>query len=169
MLLGALERFRDLHEADVPVTRLLPRLSAKYHKRYAGYSVGQLCQEMHDFYRSRNVKELQRQCFRYSSFPEQAMTAREATEKMVGGDVDYIPMSSARDRIAATLALIYPPGIGIVVPGERYDAAAQPMIDYFMVFEEGCNRFPGFSYEVQGVYQVADQGRMHFYTYVVKE
>ena len=169
MLVGALERFRDLHAADVPVSRLLPRLAAKHQQRYAGYSVRQLCQEMHDYYRSRNVKELQRLCFRYSSFPEQAMTAREATEKMVGGDVDYIPMSSAHGRIAATLALIYPPGIGIIVPGERYDDAAQPMLDYFMVFEEGCNQFPGFSYEVQGVYQVPDQGRLRFYTYVVKE
>jgi nucleoside phosphorylase len=38
-------------------------------------------------------------------------------------------------------------------PGERYAAAAAPMIDYFLVFEEACNRFSGFSYEVQGVYQ----------------
>jgi ornithine decarboxylase len=78
-------------------------------------------------------------------------------------------MSDVRGRIAATLALIYPPGIGIIVPGERYDAAAQPMIDYFLTFEEGCNRFPGFSYEVQGVYQEVDGERVRFHTYVVKE
>jgi ornithine decarboxylase len=78
-------------------------------------------------------------------------------------------MSEAKGRIAATLALIYPPGIGIIVPGERYDAAAQPMIDYFLTFEEGCQRFPGFSYEAQGVYQVVENGRVRFYTYVVKE
>jgi ornithine decarboxylase len=97
------------------------------------------------------------------------MTAREATAKLVGGDVDYIPMSRVRNRIAATLALIYPPGIGIIVPGERYDDAAKSMVDYFLVFEDGCNRFPGFSYEVQGVYQEHDEGAIRFYTYVVKE
>ena len=169
MLLGALERFKHLHDADVPIGTLLPRLSARHSKRYTGYTVRQLCQEMHDYYKTRNVKELQRLCFRHESFPEQAMTAREAMEKMVGGDVDFIPMSEVHNRIAATLALIYPPGIGIVVPGERYDDAARPMIEYFKVFEEGCNRFPGFSYEVQGVYQVANEGRIAFHTYVVKE
>jgi ornithine decarboxylase len=169
MLLAALEQFRELYEADVAVSRLLPRLSMKHQQRYTRYSVRQLCHEMHDFYRSRNVKELQRLCFRYESFPEQAMTAREATDKLVGGDVDYIPMSCVRNRISATLALIYPPGIGIIVPGERYDDAAKPMRDYFLVFEEGCNRFPGFTYEVQGVYQGVDDGRVRFYTYVVKE
>jgi ornithine decarboxylase len=169
MLLAALERFRELCDADVPLSCLLPRLEAKYHARYEGYTTRRLCQEMHDFYRARDVKELQRLCFRDESFPEQAMSAREATDRLVGGDVDYVPMSEVHGRIAATLALIYPPGIGIVVPGERYDEAARPMVDYFLTFEEGCNRFPGFSYEVQGVYQVLDGDRVRFYTYVVKE
>jgi ornithine decarboxylase len=144
-------------------------VSARYRQRYAGYSIRRLCQEMHDYYRARNVKELQRLCFRHESFPEQAMPARDAFEKLVGGDVDYVPMSEVHNRIAATLALIYPPGIGIIVPGERYDDAAKPMVDYFLVFEEGCNRFPGFSYEVQGVYQVVEDERIRFYTYVVKQ
>jgi ornithine decarboxylase len=169
MLLAAFERFKDLYEADAPLSRLLPRLSARHDKRYAGYTVRRLCQEMHDFYRHRNVKELQRLSFRFESFPEQAMSARDATDKLVGGEVDYVPMSAVHDRIAATLALIYPPGIGIIVPGERYDAAARPMVDYFLVFEEGCSLFPGFSYEVQGVYQVVEDGKVRFYTYVVKE
>jgi ornithine decarboxylase len=169
MLLGALERFRDLYEADAPLPRVLPRLFARFRDRYAGYAIRQLCQEMHDFYRSRNVKELQRLCFRYESFPEQAMPARDAMDRLVGGDVDYVPMSQVHGRVAATLALIYPPGIGIIVPGERYDEAARPMIDYFLVFEEGCNRFPGFSYEVQGVYQDVEDGSVRFHTYVVRE
>jgi ornithine decarboxylase len=169
MLLASLEQFKAMYDADAPMGRLLPRLSARFPARYAGYSVKRLCQEMHDFFRTRNVKELQRLCFRYESFPEQAMSAREAIDRLVGGDVEYIPMSCVHDRIAATLALIYPPGIGIIVPGERYDDAAKPMVEYFLVFEEGCNRFPGFSYEVQGVYQVAEEGKVRFYTYVVKE
>ena len=169
MLLAALERFRDLYDADASIESVVPRLAARHQARYAGYSLRQLCHEMHDFYRTRNVKELQRLCFRHQSFPQQAMTARDAIEKMVGGDVEYIPMANAHNRIAATLAVIDPPGIGIIVPGERYDDAARPMIDYFLVFEEGCNRFPGFASEVQGVYQVPENGRVNFYTYVVKE
>ena len=43
------------------------------------------------------------------------------------------------------------------------------MIDYFLAFEENCNRFPGFSYEVQGVYQEPEGDGVRFYTYVVRE
>lgn len=71
--------------------------------------------------------------------------------------------------ISATLALIYPPGISVVLPGERWDERAQPMLDYFLAFQESFNRFPGFDYEVQGVFQERQDGRIKFYTYVVRE
>lgn len=169
MLLAALERFQAHYEADSPLSVVVPGLYARNEARYRGYTLRQVAQEMHEYFVSRDIKELQRLSFRYESFPEQAMSARDANEALVGGEVDYIPMSEVSGRIAATLALIYPPGIGIVVPGERYDARAKPMIDYFLAFEENCNRFPGFSYEVQGVYQVHENGRIRFYTYVVRE
>jgi ornithine decarboxylase len=168
-LLAELERFKALYEADAPLARVVPGVAARYAERYAGYSLRQLCDEMHRFYRERNVKELQRLSFRYECFPEQAMSARAAVQATVAGEVDYVPMAEVSGRIAGTLALIYPPGIGIVVPGERYDEKAQPMIDYFLAFEEGCNRFPGFSYEVQGVYQEREGEAIRFYTYVVRE
>jgi ornithine decarboxylase len=123
---------------------------------------------MHDFYRKANVKELQRQSFRASSFPELAMSPEDAYAALVANEVDYIPLDQIRGRISATLALIYPPGIGVVVPGERWDAKAQPMLDYFLAFEESFNLFPGFNYEVQGVYQERVDGRIKFHTYVVR-
>ena len=169
LLLAMLERFKNLYEANAPLVDVIPSLYAQRAERYKGYTLRQLCDEMHGFYRSKNIKELQRLCFRYDHFPEQAIPAREASQAMVGGDVDFVPMTKVGGRIAATLALIYPPGIGIVVPGERYDAAAKPMVDYFLAFEEATNLFPGFGYEVQGVYQETVDGKIRFHTYVVKE
>jgi ornithine decarboxylase len=43
------------------------------------------------------------------------------------------------------------------------------MLDYFLAFQESFNRFPGFNYEVQGVYQERVEGRITFYTYVVRQ
>ena len=83
--------------------------------------------------------------------------------------VDYVPLDEIGGRISATLALIYPPGIGVIVPGERWDDRAKPMVDYFLAFEELFNRFPGFNYEVQGVFQERVDGRIKFHTYVVRE
>ena len=168
-LISRLVAFKELYDADAPLVDVLPTTLARYPQRYGGYTLRRLCDEMHEFYRDSNIKELQRLCFRGEHFPEQAMSVQEATEAFVGNRVDYLPLSECKGRIAAVLALIYPPGIGVVVPGERYDERARPMLDYFLVFEAAFNRFPGFEYEVQGVYAEDVEGKIVFHTYVVKE
>jgi arginine/lysine/ornithine decarboxylase len=169
-LISKLVKFKNLWDRDAPLGEALPTLFAQNSARYAGYTLRKVCKEMHDFYRKANVKELQKLCFRASSFPEFAMSSKDAYEALVANEVDYVPLdASIRGRIAATLALIYPPGIGVLVPGERWDSRAQPMLDYFSTFEESFNRFPGFNYEVQGVYQEQVNGRIKFHTYVVRQ
>jgi ornithine decarboxylase len=168
-LISRLVAFKTLYDADAPLGDVLPTTLSRYPSRYAGYSLRRLCDEMHQFYREHDIASLQRLCFRGEHFPEQAMSVQQATEAFVGNRVDYLPLAQCKGRISATLALIYPPGIGIVVPGERYDDRAQPMLDYFLVFEEAFNRFPGFEFEVQGVYADTVDGRVVFHTYVVQE
>jgi ornithine decarboxylase len=168
-LIAKLVKFKELWDRDASLEEVLPTLHSANTDRYRGYTLRRVCREMHDFYRTARVKDLQRQCFRASSFPELAMSPKDAYEALVGNDIDYVPLGEAKGRVAATLALIYPPGIGVIVPGERWDERAQPMLDYVLAFEESFNRFPGFNYEVQGVYQERVDGRICFHTYVVRE
>jgi arginine/lysine/ornithine decarboxylase len=168
-LLAKLVKFKTLWDRDASLEEVLPTLYTAHRQRYDGYSLRKVCQEMHDFYRQADIKNLQRLCFRDTSFPELAMLPRDAYKALVGNEVDYVPLEAWRGRVSATLALIYPPGIGVVLPGERWDARAQPMLDYFKAFEESFNRFPGFNYEVQGVFQERIDGRIKFHTYVVRE
>ncbi len=168
-LIAKLVKFKNLWDRDAPLAEALPSIAKAQAERYEGYTLRQVCREMHDFYRTANVKNLQRLCFRAESFPELALSPQDAYQALVANEVDYVPLDRVKDRISATLALIYPPGIGVVVPGERWDERAQPMLDYFLAFEESFNRFPGFNYEVQGVYQERIDGRIRFHTYVVRE
>ena len=168
-LIAKLVKFKNLWDRDAPLAEVLPSLCAAHPQRYAGYTLRRVCNEMHGFYRGADIKELQRLCFRACSFPELAMSPKRAYEALVGNDVDYVPLDEIKGRISATLALIYPPGIGVVVPGERWNDRSQPMLDYFLAFEESFNQFPGFNYEVQGVFQERIDGRIKFYTYAVRE
>ena len=168
-LIAKLVKFKNLWDSDAALTEVLPTVCDAHRERYKDYTLRQICKEMHDFYCKANVKELQRLCFRASSFPELAMSPKDAYEALVANNVDYVPLEGINGRISATLALIYPPGIGVVVPGERWDDKARPMLDYFLAFQESFNQFPGFNYEVQGVFQERVDGRIKFYTYVVRE
>jgi len=169
-LLSALVRFKQLHDDNAPLDNVIPSFVAAHRKRYAGIGLRDLCAEMHSFYREHNVSRLQREQFRAEHFPKAAMTPQEAMYALVRNNVELLPIEQINGRIAATLALVYPPGIGVVVPGERFDEAARPMLDYFRMFEEGSNRFPGFENEIQGIYRkTEDDGSVRLYTYVVNE
>ena len=63
-LIAKLVKFKNLWDRDAPLHEVLPTLYAAHRERYAGYTLRQVCNEMHDFYRQANVKELQRLCFR---------------------------------------------------------------------------------------------------------
>lgn len=98
------------------------------------------------------------------------MTPAEAMQCLVRNEVDYVPIGEVEGRIATTLWVVYPPGIASVIPGERLDARARPMIAYLQAFERAANLFPGFETEIQGVYrESAPDGAIQFWTYVVRE
>ena len=91
-LIAKLVKFKNLWDRDAPLHEVLPTVCAAHGERYAGYTLRQICNEMHDFYRQANVKELQRLCFRASSFPELAMSPKDAYEALVANEVDYVPL-----------------------------------------------------------------------------
>ena len=125
---------------------------------------------MHAFYRDADVSALQRQQFAPAHLPEMAVPPHEAARSLVRNKVDYLPISEIADRVATTLFVVYPPGIATIVPGERLDARAKPMLDYLKVFERNANLFPGFESEIQGLYrEVEADGSVRFYTYVMQE
>jgi ornithine decarboxylase len=169
-LLTALVAFKQLHDDNAPLDRVIPTLVNRYGKRYRGLGLHDLCGQMHEFYAAHNVQGLQRAQFHSKHFPGMAMTPQEAMHRFTRNQVEYLPISQAEGRIAATMALVYPPGISVVVPGERYDERARPMLDYFKMFEQGGNEFPGFENEIQGVYREPQpDGTVRLYTYVLRE
>ena len=98
------------------------------------------------------------------------MPPHAAVRELVRNRVDYIPLDEADGRIAATLWLVYPPGIATVVPGERLGQRSRPMIAYLKAFERAANAFPDFENEIQGLYrEITEDGTVRFHTYVVRE
>lgn len=165
-LVAQIARFERLLEQDAPLAEVLPSIYQAHEARYRGYTLRQLCQEMHDLYVSHDVKQLQKEMFRKAHFPRVAMNPQQANIAFVRGEVELVALAQIEGRIAAEGALPYPPGVLCVVPGEIWGGAVQR---YFLALEEGINLLPGFAPELQGVYlqQEAD-GRTRAYGYVIK-
>ena len=166
-LVTQIKRFEDLLDADAPLEVVLPSIYHAYEERYRGYTIRRLCQEMHDFYKSRNVKQLQKEMFRKAHFPKMAMQPQEAHYEFLRGHVELIALEEAEGRIAAEGALPYPPGVLCCVPGEVWGGS---VLKYFLALEEGINRCPGFAPELQGVYiEQCEDGRKRAFGYVMKQ
>jgi ornithine decarboxylase len=148
----------------------MPAFVAARPRVYGDERLRDLCLRMHDFYRKGHTSQLQLEQFQAEHLPQIALSPQEATRLFTANQIDYVPIEEVSGRVAATLAPVYPPGIGIVVPGERWDDRAAPMIAYLKLFEESYAQFPGFANEIQGVYpEEGEDGRVRLFTYVVRE
>ncbi|MHA3668592.1 ornithine decarboxylase SpeF [Yersinia enterocolitica] len=165
-LVAQIARFERFIEEDALLSDVLPTVYRNNETRYKGYTIGKLCQEMHDLYVSYDVKQLQKEMFRKQYFPKVMMNPQDANIEFVRGHAELVPLCKAEGRIAAEGALPYPPGVLCVVPGEVWGGAAQR---YFLALEESINLLPGFAPELQGVYlQVDEDGWNSAYGYMMK-
>ena len=169
-LVSGLVAFKKLHDDNALLADAIPEFYKRHAARYEGIRLRDLCGEMHGFFRDADVSALQRKQFLGEHLPDIAMSPRDAARHLVRNDVDYLPIDEVSGRVATTPFVVYPPGIASIVPGERLNARAQPMIDYLKMFETCFNKFPGFEVEIQGVYKEIDaSGRVRLHTYVVSE
>ena len=166
-LVDQLVRFEELIERNAPMEEVLPSIYYSHIDKYKGYHIRQLCQEMHDFYKARNVSTLQQRLFSKAYFPEYVMNPQAANFEFQRNKGELVPLDEAEGRIALEGALPYPPGVLCVQPGERWSRTA---CDYFLALEEGINQLPGFAPEIQGVYLIEQpDGSKKAYGYVLKK
>ena len=166
-LVDQLVRFEELIDRNAPMEEVLPSIYYSHIDKYKGYHIRQLCQEMHDFYKARNVSTLQQRLFYKEYFPEYVMNPQEANFEFQRNKGELVSLDEAEGRIALEGALPYPPGVLCVQPGERWSRTA---CDYFFALEEGINQLPGFAPEIQGVYLIEQpDGSKKAYGYVLKK
>ena len=164
-LVNKLCEFESLLDSNVKLEKVLPDLVEKYEK-YKGYTIRQLCQEMHDFYKNRNISSIQKKMFLKENFPEYVLNPQTANYEFIRGKGELVPLSECKGRIALEGALPYPPGIICVQPGERWNDIT---LNYFLTLEQIINEFPGFEPEIQGVYLQNENGKKIIYGTVLKK
>ena len=166
-LVNQILRFEKMVEDDVDLQDVLPVIYNENIDRYRGYTIRQLCQEMHDFYKKSNAKLYQKHLFQEAHFPEQAMTPYAADKELIRNNAELVPLEDIVGRVALEGGLPYPPGILVIAPGERWSEEAQK---YFLILQDGINNFPGFTPEIQGVYnEPQPDGKVKAYGYVLKD
>jgi arginine decarboxylase len=148
-LLETLLEFKRLYDGAATVAEVLPELAAKHPERYGSMTLKALCDEMHAQMRRLNLPGLLHEACDFEPVP--ALSPAETYQKLVRYQTEKLRVSEMAHRIAGAMLVPYPPGIPILMPGERLGEAASATIRFLLALEEYGRRFPGFEHEVHGI------------------
>nr|WP_286946311.1 Orn/Lys/Arg decarboxylase N-terminal domain-containing protein [Pseudomonas sp. UBA6718] len=148
-LLTELLEFKRLYDANVPLLDALPSIAREGGARYAGMGLRDLCDELHGCYRENATAKALKHM--YTVLPQVAIKPADAYDKLVRGEVEAVPIEQLEGRLAAVMLVPYPPGIPLIMPGERFTAETRSIIDYLQFARTFDSQFPGFDADVHGL------------------
>lgn len=126
-LVAKLVRFEKLIDEDAPMSEVLPSIYAAYEEKYRGYTIRRLCQEMHDFYKDREVSTLQKQLFLKDYFPKYVMNPQEAQFEYMRGHGELVDLTEAEGRVALEGALPTRPASSAYTPAKNGQRPRSPI------------------------------------------
>jgi arginine decarboxylase len=153
-LLETLLAFKRLYDRNASLEEALPELVHAHPDRYGSMTLPQLCDEMHQVMTEFDLQAMANQAGEVLS--EQVLTPSEAYQHLIHGRTEEVRISDLPGRVAALMVVPYPPGIPVLMPGERADPKGGPILKYLKAVEAYGKRFPGFGREVQNVHPDAN-------------
>jgi arginine decarboxylase len=157
-----LQQFKDDYDKNQPLWRVLPEFIAK-HPRYEKIGLRDLCDEIHGIYKANNVAKLTTEMYLSDMVP--AMKPSDAFAKMAHGEIDRVRIDQLEGRATAVLLTPYPPGIPLLIPGERFN---KTIVDYLRFARDFNKRFPGFETDIHGLVASEVDGQRVYYVDCVK-
>jgi len=143
-LISQLQRFKDAYDANLPLSQAMPGFAAGY-PRYNGTGLRDLCQGIHDFYRAHDLARLTTDMYTSDLVPE--MLPADAWAQMTRRNTDRVPIDDLQDRTTAVLLTPYPPGIPLLIPGERFNTT---IVGYLRFAEAFNQAYPGLETIIHG-------------------
>lgn len=148
-LLTELLEFKRSYDANLPLIDVLPCIAHAGGGRYQGMGLRDLCDALHGCYRENATAKALKSM--YTVLPELAIKPADAYDRLVRGEVEAVPIDQLLGRIAAVMLVPYPPGIPLIMPGERFTAATRSILDYLTFARTFDQAFPGFDIDVHGL------------------
>ncbi|MDI1259042.1 arginine/lysine/ornithine decarboxylase [Aquabacterium sp.] len=163
-LLTALQQFKDDYDKNQPMWRVLPEFCAKW-PIYERVGLSDLCQRIHQMYAKSDIARLTTEM--YLSDLQPAMKPSEAYAYIAHRKTERVEIEQLEGRVTTALLTPYPPGIPLLIPGERFN---KKIVDYLRFARDFNKMFPGFTTDVHGlVAQPNEAGELCYYVDCVKD
>ncbi len=161
-LVTELQQFKDDYDGNQPLWRVLPEFVSKF-PQYERMGLRDLCDAIHSVYKANDVARVTTEM--YLSNMEPAMKPSDAWAKMAHREIERVAIDDLEGRVTAILLTPYPPGIPLLIPGERFNRT----IMRYLQFARDFNKlFPGFETDIHGLVMEDRNGERHYFVDCVK-
>ncbi len=158
-----LQQFKDDYDKNQPLWKVLPEFVQK-NPRYERVGLRDLCRDIHAVYRANDVARLTTEMYLSDMVP--AMKPADAFARMAHRKIERVAIDELEGRVTSVLLTPYPPGIPLLIPGERFNKTVMRYLQFAREFNE---RFPGFETDVHGLVKEVRDGRIHYFVDCVKD
>ncbi|MCL2591005.1 MAG: arginine/lysine/ornithine decarboxylase [Betaproteobacteria bacterium] len=149
-MLTELQQFKDDYDRNQPLWRVMPEFIARF-PRYERIGLKDLCGQIHQFYKKNDVARLTTEMYLSDMIP--VMKPADAFARMAHREIERVMLDNLEGRVTAMLVTPYPPGIPLLIPGERFNA----IIVRYLTFARDFNAaFPGFETDIHGLVKGED-------------
>ncbi|AJG20615.1 arginine/lysine/ornithine decarboxylase [Cupriavidus basilensis] len=151
-LVTELQQFKDDYDQNQPLWRVLPEFVGK-HPQYEKLGLRDLCDAIHSVYKANDVARVTTEM--YLSDMEPAMKPSDAWAMMAHREIERVAVDELEGRVTAILLTPYPPGIPLLIPGERFNRI---IVQYLKFAREFNKLFPGFETDIHGLVEEEVEG-----------
>ncbi|MBF6986654.1 arginine/lysine/ornithine decarboxylase [Cupriavidus sp. IK-TO18] len=162
-LVTELQQFKDDYDQNQPLWRVLPEFVGKY-PQYERMGLRDLCDAIHSVYKANDVARVTTEM--YLSDMEPAMKPSDAWAMMAHREIERVPVDDLEGRVTAILLTPYPPGIPLLIPGERFN---RTIVQYLKFAREFNKLFPGFETDIHGLVEDEVDGKKAYFVDCVKQ
>jgi arginine decarboxylase len=156
-MVAALQQFKDDYDKNQPLWKVLPEFIQKQ-PRYEKVGLRDLCEQIHAVYKANDVARLTTEMYLSDMVP--AMKPTDAFAKMAHRKIDRVSIDDLEGRVTAVLLTPYPPGIPLLIPGERFNKV---IVNYLKFAREFNEKFPGFETDNHGLVKEIVEGKAVYY------
>lgn len=168
-LLTQLEQFKDQFDKNSSLKEAFPDLVQEHASYYKQMTLQDLAKKMHQFLTERQASTLLMNA--YEMMPDPWLTPHDAYQALISGQWRCVPLDELLGQVVLTMVAPYPPGIPIIMPGERINENHMIIINFLKLLEDFDNAFPSFENEVHGVKIVENEGgkRRSYYLFCLQD
>lgn len=148
-LLTMLNDFKSSFDRNLSVREMLPNLYRQYPQFYRNMRIQELAARIHGLMQQYDLPTMMYHAF--DCLPHIEMTPHQAFQKLIKGQAKSIKLRDLENHTSAVMVLPYPPGVPLIMPGEKITQESRRILDYLILLENIGREVPGFETDIHGV------------------